>query len=585
MFQVATGRTPSVTKRARETKTFRKAHRERRAGFHRPPFPFRQMFRIYYLIPILIPLALVKGDSLGRLFRPADRALRRVALRPGRAIWLVAGVSFALNVLLALGTRIPEPHVNDEFGYLLLGDTFAHGRVTNPTPPLWEHFETIYELMQPSYTAIYPPGQGVALAVGEKLGLPILGVWLTTALACGAMCWMLQAWVPGRWAVAGGLMVALHPQVLEWSHDYWGGSVAMGGGALVLGAYKRLAREPQAGNALWLGAGLGVLANSRPYEGFVLGVVVLTALAAAHVRNRTPLGVVFSQLILPMAAVLMLAGGMMAFYNWRVTGNAALLPHMLNDQSYGIAPQFIFGKPRPEPVYRVPEIRRIYEDYLWSFEAQRRSAGALARATFSKLWTIAQGYLWSYLMALALLALPLALAHDRRLWVVVAMGGVFLAAQLLTSWVFPHYAAPAAGIFFVLVVASMRALYAVRIGERRIGRNIVRGMALIFLASFFNVWVRMAGKDAGAWYLQRAAVLERLRQAPEKSLLIVRYTPRHNPNREWVYNDSDIPGEKVIVARDMGERNRELLNYFRDRKVWIVEADAAQPELEPYPGS
>jgi hypothetical protein len=62
-----------------------------------------------------------------------------------------------------------------------------------------------------------------------------------------------------------------------------------------------------------------------------------------------------------------------------------------------------------------------------------------------------------------------------------------------------------------------------------------------------------------------------------------RYAPHHDFDREWVYNEADIDAAKVVWARDMGRSaNQELLDYFRDRKVWLVEADSPAPQLRPY---
>jgi hypothetical protein len=50
-------------------------------------------------------------------------------------------------------------------------------------------------------------------------------------------------------------------------------------------------------------------------------------------------------------------------------------------------------------------------------------------------------------------------------------------------------------------------------------------------------------------------------------------------------NDADIDGAKVVWARDMGmAQNRKLLEYFRDRDVWLVEVDQydSPPKLTPY---
>jgi hypothetical protein len=81
----------------------------------------------------------------------------------------------------------------------------------------------------------------------------------------------------------------------------------------------------------------------------------------------------------------------------------------------------------------------------------------------------------------------------------------------------------------------------------------------------------------------RYEMQERLVQQGGKYLVLVRYT-NHNrePNihNEWVYNADDIDGSQVVWAREPDEAGkRELLEYFRGRKVWLVDPDlgTAQP--------
>jgi hypothetical protein len=93
------------------------------------------------------------------------------------------------------------------------------------------------------------------------------------------------------------------------------------------------------------------------------------------------------------------------------------------------------------------------------------------------------------------------------------------------------------------------------------------------------------------WYhtaegnVARARVLAQLNAMDDKQLAIVRYGPDHNAvMNEWVYNRADIDGAKVVWAREMDAAdNRELLQYFHDRRAWLVEADEVPPKITPYP--
>ncbi len=75
-------------------------------------------------------------------------------------------------------------------------------------------------------------------------------------------------------------------------------------------------------------------------------------------------------------------------------------------------------------------------------------------------------------------------------------------------------------------------------------------------------------------------------QFPGEHLVLVTYGPHHDFDREWVWNDAEIDRAKVVWARDMGrDANQELLNYFKDRRVWRVNGDASPPWLESYEAS
>jgi hypothetical protein len=93
-------------------------------------------------------------------------------------------------------------------------------------------------------------------------------------------------------------------------------------------------------------------------------------------------------------------------------------------------------------------------------------------------------------------------------------------------------------------------------------------------------WIPVTS-DAG---LPRARIQQELEHYPGPQLAIVRYAPTHDPlSVEWVYNAADIDAAKVVWAREMQSvQNRELIKYFNNRKVWLVEPDSTPVKVSPY---
>ena len=78
---------------------------------------------------------------------------RSLALRPGWACASIFLITLLLRSALLPWLPAPKPVVHDEFSYLLAADTYAHGRLANPTHPMWQHFETFQVMQQPTYSA------------------------------------------------------------------------------------------------------------------------------------------------------------------------------------------------------------------------------------------------------------------------------------------------------------------------------------------------------------------------------------------------------------------------------------------------
>jgi hypothetical protein len=535
-------------------------------------------------VGITLLLALIRpeaGISMGRRLGQWATSF----LRPWMAALLCGLTAFMGSAAFGLLVRFPQPQVHDEFSYLLAGDTYASGRLTNPTPPFPEHFETFHVLQTPTYASKYPPGQGLMLALGDLLGgHPIVGVWLGTAIACALIFWMLQAFVPFRWALLGGLLAAFHLGFFShWSQSFWGGSLAAAGGALLLGGFRRMASRPDPAHGIPIALGLTILAITRPFEGLLLSLplaILLLGWTLKRIHGPAPRTVALTCIV--AACVLTPFGLGLAHHNKAVTGRYCQMPYVEYERQHGAVPVFLWAGVRELPDYSDDVFRRFQTEWaLPEYEKKRTLRGYL----LTKPWETLESLTHILPVALLLPVLLMAWFKGER-WDRIALicVGVLVLSLLGTTFPGSRKLAPATGGLMILAVQGLRRLRLWEPTGRPVGRSLARGLVLAIPIATLTVGFAPAGTPAPpSMPRYRAAILENLESTGERHLVFVRYSPYHNVHEEWVYNRADLEGSQVIWARYRSpSENRRLSDYFEGRKVWLLEPDDPPPTLQVY---
>jgi len=519
--------------------------------------------------------------------------LFKLTARPALLAALLFLVGFGLTASLPAYFGWPQPVLHDEFAYLFEAETFADGRLTNP-PPIGppESFATFHHLISPVYIGKFPPGQGLALAMGVLLGHAIIGVWIINGLWAIALYWMLRGVAPPGWSLLGAVAgVATYGAFSYWGQTYWGGSVLALGGTLTFGGALHLLKRrgcPYAASTL-AGLGCGIMALTRPLDGFIFALwpaaaILWLALRALRAKKSAAPGRLLAFIAPALAGV-----GLMFAYNAATTGNPLQFAHRLYDNTF--VPRlvlFVWQKPGPtppnEPRY-LTEYQNAYADNMaadpLTWDAQLANAtGFLAdqRDFFLPLPTFP-------LLVLGILG---ALFWRDRVarFALVSLAFLLIPFAILRYYGFPHYAAAWSAPILVLLVQGARQATA-GLRRRRLGWRWLpfAACAALLLAAPVEAVVGVLDRGSPGWMgppyywaRDRQAVTEVLTDRFEKTghrqLVAILYPPGHNPHDEWVFNGPDPSAQPVLWARSLSvEADKKLFAAYPDYDHWLLKTD------------
>jgi hypothetical protein len=556
------------------------------------------------LTAIVLGLSFAWPRLAATWFSRIEYFLGKLAQKKAVAVLVVGLSGLVLRLVILPWCSIPLPFVPDDFSFLLASDTFSHGRLTNPTPAMWIHFESIHIDMLPTYMSMYFPTQGMVMAAGKALfGDPWFGILIMSALMCAALCWMLQAWLPASWAFLGGMLAVIHVGLFS----YWintlhaAGSIAALGGALVLGGLPRFKHRPVFRYAFLMAVGIALMFTTRPFESMLLFIPVAVSLVRWYLvaANRPSLSAILRCIAIPLVVVVG-AAAWMGYYDYRVFGNPLTLPYSVNRATYAMAPYFAWQKPRPEPAYHHDEMRRFYhEDELADYQ-RSHSLGGFIKMTLIKGVSGTLFFTGLALLPFAFMARRVFL--DRRVRFLAICLGVLTLGMVLEIFLIPHYMAPFTAVIYALGLQGMRHMRVFRPGDQPVGKALIRlTITVLVIMCGFRVYAQPLHLSFPewpsstwnfSWYgpdvfgKDRVDVQRQLEQLQGGQIAIVRYSSTHNPQDEWVYNAADIDDSKVIWAREMSPtNNQELFEYYKDRKVWLVQPDMRPDAVSPYPVS
>jgi hypothetical protein len=451
-----------------------------------------------------------------------------------------------------------------------------HFRFANPPHPFSRFFETFFILQEPTYSSIYPIGQGLTLAIGRAIfGTPWAGVLLATGAFCSLCYWMLRAWVTPGWALLGGVLAVMEFGPLnQWTNNYWGGAVSSTAGCLVFGALPRL-KDGKLRDSLLLGLGLAIHLLARPFESIFLVLAVVLYLGFNLRQYVKP-----ALIVAPAMLIILLQ-------NHQVTGSWITLPYTLSQQQYGVPAVLTFQE---TPVVH----RELTPQQALDYKMQSNFRGP-GPETFEQFLTRLEYrvryYRFYFLppLYLAALAFLTLLRSYRYIWIALTLTLFALGTNFFPAFQF-HYVAACVCLFILVSLLGLQ-----QISQLKGGPEAAR-ILILLCGAHFAFWYTVHTFDSQdlrafeTWNSinhqnpeRRIAVNRQLAAIPGQLLVFVTYYPNHIFQEEWVFNEAAIDEARIVFARDLGPaENEKLRQYYPSRTPLLLEPDQRTPRLTPY---
>ncbi len=471
------------------------------------------------------------------------------------------------NIVASVRFHKLPPAYHDEFSYLLQAKTFLAGRLSWPAMTVHpDLFHQVHVLNRPTTASRYFPWTGFWMAPFVAMGHPYFGHWLAGAIACVFFHRCLCRLMEFRWAVVGGVLIAVSPGLASFSNLLLAHHPTMMVLAVFLWAFLRFMDQHRIRDILVAGIALSLAMLSRPMTaaGFALpfGIWLLTSMIRQQFKGQSETATI------PWAPVRVLAGigiplllgfGVLGFMNHAITGSWLKSAYQLYTDTWTPRHRYGFDNANIDPALPESKVLQAYDKWAENLTIAKAQSNVSDRTIYSLRWTLGLAALTFCIIA----ALATCLDFKDRRPLLLLCSVLTLHAVHIPYWydgiMHWHYVFETAPLLIMLATFGLRV--ACRTLQSRLGTGLSSlWLTSLILASLLPNWVdadtlwgpsrvttafrEQAFSRVRFEYFRRLTTSEQVRH-PGLVLVDERGS---NPQLSYIINPPDLSGD-IIVCR------------------------------------
>ena len=460
------------------------------------------------------------------------------------------------------------PLTPDEFAYLFQAKTLASGNLTAPAHPLQRFFTSAFIAESDGRLfSIMPAGWSFFLVPWVWAGAAWIANPLLSSLSVLLVFRIGKTVYDKTTGCMAALLMAASPFFVYTSGTFFAHPLSL---FLVLACTLGAIRLEKQGGAWYVYLLIGLLIGTIPIVRHLDVFLLLPMLALLGLRFLRSPGRSRAKLLLLAASLLLVFAAFTSWYNERLTGSPTRVPH----EVYLENDNYLGEIPRHTSLVGISSVGQLKVRI-------RRLLGQLFQLN-----------LVLFPLAPLLIFVPI-LLPGRTKW-----DGVFTCAVLcmFVAYLFywcrgglqfgPRYYHPAVGFFCLLIFRAFRALHRC-LARRREGKAQAGGLSRLISLAFalvvcFEVGIStgtarmvkdvadyaMIIQDVGGWFARRGI---------QNSLVFLSPSPEDEATDATkiflrVRNKPDF-SDTNLTASDRGAENRELMDFYPDRRYFLYEID------------